>query len=106
MTLPNTPSATETTLVSRISPEDRHRYGLVLDYTLAENLILKSYHTAEYNRHGFLRFPEIGQHAEDLIRLFDIRAGEGAQTPARSMSGGNQQKAIIAREAIAFPPIF
>ena len=84
-------------------PEDRHRYGLVLDYSLAENLILKSYHTNSYNHHGFLRFPEIQQHADELIGRFDIRAGQGADTPARSMSGGNQQKAIIAREVSLSP---
>ena len=84
-------------------PEDRHRYGLVLDYNLAENLILKSYHTPQFNKHGFLRFQDIQEHAEKLIRFFDIRAGEGPDTPARSMSGGNQQKAIIAREASLSP---
>ncbi len=86
-------------------PEDRHRYGLVLDYTLAENLILKSYQTPQFNKHGFLRFQQIGEHADKLIRAFDIRAGEGSETPARSMSGGNQQKAIIAREASLSPDL-
>ena len=84
-------------------PEDRHRYGLVLDYNLSENLILKSYHTPQFSNHGFLRFPEIQEHAEKLIQFFDIRAGEGPDTPARSMSGGNQQKAIIAREVSLSP---
>ncbi|MBE0600417.1 MAG: ABC transporter ATP-binding protein [Firmicutes bacterium] len=86
-------------------PEDRHRYGLVLDYNLAENLILKSYHTPEFNKYGFLRFREMQTHAETLIGKFDIRAGEGPETPARSMSGGNQQKAIIAREASLSPKL-
>ena len=86
-------------------PEDRHRYGLVLDYNLAENLILKSYHTPQFNHRGFLRFPEIQEHAEKLIQFFDIRAGEGPDTPARSMSGGNQQKAIIAREMSLSPDL-
>lgn len=86
-------------------PEDRHRYGLVLDYTLAENLILKSYQTPQFNNRGFLRFQQIEEHADKLIRAFDIRAGEGAETPARSMSGGNQQKAIIAREASLSPDL-
>ncbi|MBN1778267.1 MAG: ABC transporter ATP-binding protein [Clostridiales bacterium] len=86
-------------------PEDRHRYGLVLDYNLAENMILKSYHTPQFKKYGFLRFPAIQEHAEKLIRFFDIRAGEGPDTPARSMSGGNQQKAIIAREVSLSPDL-
>ena len=86
-------------------PEDRHRYGLVLDYNLSENLILKSYYTPEFCQNGFLRFPQIQEHAEKLIQFFDIRAGEGPDTPARSMSGGNQQKAIIAREVSLSPDL-
>ncbi|HPJ03454.1 MAG TPA: ABC transporter ATP-binding protein [Candidatus Limiplasma sp.] len=86
-------------------PEDRHRYGLVLDYNLAENLILKSYYTSQFNQHGFLRFLEMETHAQKLIEGFDIRAGEGGDTPARSMSGGNQQKAIIAREVSLSPKL-
>ncbi len=84
-------------------PEDRHRYGLVLDYTLAENLILKSYYTPQFNNKGFLRFQQIQQYADQLIERFDIRAGQGGDTAARSMSGGNQQKAIIAREISLSP---
>ena len=80
------------------SPEDRHKHGLVLDYTLAENLVLKSYHTPSYQHGGFLRFGEINRHADKLIEQFDIRSGQGGATIARSMSGGNQQKAIVARE--------
>ena len=79
-------------------PEDRHKHGLVLDYTLAENLVLKSYHTPSYQHGGFLRFGEINRHADKLIEQFDIRSGQGGATIARSMSGGNQQKAIVARE--------
>ncbi|MDR3113893.1 MAG: ABC transporter ATP-binding protein [Treponema sp.] len=87
-------------------PEDRHKYGLVLDFRLDENLILKKYRKAPYsNRFGFLRFPTIGAHAEDLIRQFDIRAGNGAATLAKSMSGGNQQKVIIARELDISPEL-
>jgi simple sugar transport system ATP-binding protein len=79
-------------------PEDRHRHGLVLDYSLAYNLVLQKYHLPRFQKHGFLRFNEIYQYADELIEQFDIRSGEGAQTPTRSMSGGNQQKAIVARE--------
>ncbi|MDR0562113.1 MAG: ABC transporter ATP-binding protein [Spirochaetaceae bacterium] len=80
-------------------PEDRHKHGLILDFRVDENLILKTYWKKPFSdRFGFLRFPAISAHAERLIAQFDIRAGNGAATPARSMSGGNQQKAVIARE--------
>ena len=79
-------------------PEDRHRHGLVLDYNLAYNLVLQTYFTPRFQKHGFLRYDEIYNYADELIGRFDIRSGEGSRTPTRSMSGGNQQKAIIARE--------
>ena len=79
-------------------PEDRHKHGLVLDYSLENNLVLKSYFHPEFQRNGFLQFGEIRKYADDLIERFDVRSGQGAVTKARSMSGGNQQKAIIARE--------
>ncbi|MBQ9988519.1 MAG: ABC transporter ATP-binding protein [Clostridia bacterium] len=79
-------------------PEDRHKDGLVLDYTLEENLVLKRYHTPAFQKHGFLDFRAIRENAERLIDAYDVRSGQGAATTVRSMSGGNQQKAIIARE--------
>ena len=80
-------------------PEDRHKHGLVLDYTLEDNLVLQTYFQPEYtNKFGFLRRDNIRKKADDLIERFDIRSGQGAITSARSMSGGNQQKAIVARE--------
>ncbi|MGS0971894.1 MAG: ABC transporter ATP-binding protein [Candidatus Izemoplasmataceae bacterium] len=79
-------------------PEDRHKHGLVLDYTLEENLILQSYFTEKFQKNGFLKFDAIHTHAENLIDSFDIRSGKGPSTIARSMSGGNQQKVIVARE--------
>ena len=79
-------------------PEDRHKHGLVLDYTLENNLILQSYFTERFQRKGFLQFDAIRTHADALIDAFDIRSGKGPLTIARSMSGGNQQKAIVARE--------
>ena len=79
-------------------PEDRHKHGLVLDYTLAENTILQTYFTDRFQKNGFLKFKEIENYANGLIKRFDIRSAEGAKTFARSMSGGNQQKVIIARE--------
>jgi simple sugar transport system ATP-binding protein len=87
-------------------PEDRHKHGLILDFRLDENLVLKNYDRPPYSSPlGFLRFPAISRHAEELIRDFDIRAGNGAATPARSMSGGNQQKAVIAREIDLSPEL-
>jgi simple sugar transport system ATP-binding protein len=87
-----------------IVPEDRNKYGLIMDFRLDENLILKNYRRPPYtNSLGFLRFPAITAHAQDLIAQFDIRAGNGPATAAKSMSGGNQQKAIIAREIDASP---
>ncbi|MDR0501773.1 MAG: ABC transporter ATP-binding protein [Treponema sp.] len=79
-------------------PEDRHKHGLVLDYNLAFNLVLQNYYTPRFQNRGFLKFAEIFSFANSLISAFDIRSGQGANTVTRSMSGGNQQKAIIARE--------
>ncbi|MBP1919840.1 simple sugar transport system ATP-binding protein [Youngiibacter multivorans] len=79
-------------------PEDRHKHGLVLDYSLEENLILQRYWQPEFQKSGFLRFDAMRKYAEKLISQYDVRSGQGPVTPARSMSGGNQQKAIIARE--------
>ena len=79
-------------------PEDRHKHGLVLDYTLAQNLVLQRYWQPEFQSRGFIKFGAVRQYAERLIEQYDIRSGQGPDTPARSMSGGNQQKAIVARE--------
>ncbi len=79
-------------------PEDRHKYGLVLDYSLEKNLVLQRYWQKDFQNKGFLKFKKIRSYAEELIEKYDVRSGQGPITPARSMSGGNQQKAIIARE--------
>ena len=79
-------------------PEDRHKHGLVLDYTLEENMVLQRYWGPEFQRHGFIRRDKVRAYAERLIEQYDVRSGEGPQTITRSMSGGNQQKAIVARE--------
>ncbi len=86
-------------------PEDRHKHGLVLDYSLEENLALKSYHKPSLQRRGLIRFDEREKYAEKLLRAFDIRSGQGIETKVRSMSGGNQQKAIVAREISEFPEV-
>lgn len=79
-------------------PEDRHKYGLILDYSLAKNMALQTYFEPEFQTHGFLNFQYINEYADRLIKSFDVRSGQGGATIARSMSGGNQQKAILARE--------
>ena len=79
-------------------PADRHKYGLVLDYKLEENLVLQRYWQKEFQKYGFIKFDAVREYAEKLIEKFDIRSGQGPITLARSMSGGNQQKSIIARE--------
>ena len=80
-------------------PEDRHKHGLVLDYTLEDNLVLQRYFEPEFtSKAGFLKRKEIRDYAEKLIEENDVRSGQGPVTIARAMSGGNQQKAIIARE--------
>lgn len=79
-------------------PEDRHKHGLVLDFTLENNLVLQRYFEPRFQKHGFIKKNEVRQYAEDLIDQYDVRSSEGPVTIARSMSGGNQQKAIIARE--------
>ena len=79
-------------------PEDRHKHGLVLDYSLEENLVLQRYFEPQFQKNGFIRFDAVRDYANDLIERFDVRSGQGAITTARSMSGGNQQKAIVARE--------
>ena len=79
-------------------PEDRHKHGLVLDYSLEQNLVLQKYFLPEFSKAGFIRFKNVRSYAANLIEQFDIRSGQGPITKTRSMSGGNQQKAIVARE--------
>lgn len=79
-------------------PEDRHKHGLVLDYSLEQNMVLQRYWQPEFQQGGFIRSRAVREYAEKLIEQYDVRSGQGAVTIARSMSGGNQQKAIIARE--------
>ena len=87
-------------------PEDRHKHGLVLDYSLEYNMILQTYFESKFtDRIGFLRRKNIRTYSDRLIDQYDVRSGQGSVTPARSMSGGNQQKAIIARELDKQPEI-
>ena len=86
-------------------PEDRHKHGLVLDYSLEYNEVLQTYFEPRFTHNGFLDKPAIRKYAEKLIEEYDIRSGQGPITKARSMSGGNQQKAIIAREVDRDPEL-
>ena len=79
-------------------PEDRHLHGLVLDFSLRDNLILQTYFDKKFHSHGFFHQESISKNADKLIEQFDIRSGQGQESIVRTMSGGNQQKAIIARE--------
>ncbi|MBQ6899800.1 MAG: ABC transporter ATP-binding protein [Firmicutes bacterium] len=79
-------------------PEDRHKHGLVLNYTLEQNMVLQKYKDPRFQKHGFIKFDEIRKYSEKLIEDYDVRSGQGPVTVSRAMSGGNQQKAIIARE--------
>lgn len=79
-------------------PEDRQNYGLVMDFTLSENLALKDYFKEPFCHKGVLKHGKFSENSERLIEEYDIRSGQGSATIVRSMSGGNQQKAIIARE--------
>lgn len=79
-------------------PEDRHKYGLVLDYTLEQNMVLQRYWQDEFQKGGFIKFKAVEDYSEKLIEKYDVRSGQGGKTLVRSMSGGNQQKAIVARE--------
>ena len=79
-------------------PEDRHKHGLVLDYTLENNMVLQRYWDKEFQVAGFIKSGAVRAFSDRLIEQYDVRSGQGSVTIARSMSGGNQQKAIIARE--------
>lgn len=86
-------------------PEDRHKHGLVLDFSLEENIALQTYFKEPLSKNGLINFEERRKISERLIEEFDVRSGQGSITSARSMSGGNQQKAIIAREIDRSPDL-
>ena len=79
-------------------PEDRHKHGLVLDDTLENNIVLQRFNEPQFQKFGFIKRPAVREYAEKIIGQYDVRSGQGPVTIARSMSGGNQQKAIIGRE--------
>jgi ABC-type uncharacterized transport system ATPase subunit len=79
-------------------PEDRQKHGLVLDFSVEENMVLQRHGEPQFTHGWFLNFPAIHKHADKLVQDFDVRSGEGAKSVTRSLSGGNQQKAIVGRE--------
>lgn len=85
-------------------PQDRHKHGLVLDYTVGENLILQTYYKKPYSNKFFLSYKEIYKKAKQLIKEYDVRT-PSEYTLARSLSGGNQQKTIISREIDRSPDL-
>jgi simple sugar transport system ATP-binding protein len=85
-------------------PEDRQKQGLVLDFCVGENLVLKTYYAPPFCKRGLLRYDRIFGHAARLIGEYDIRTPDG-KTPARALSGGNQQKVIVAREVACDPDL-
>lgn len=86
-------------------PEDRHKHGLVLDFDIANNMVLQQYFQDRFQNKGFLKFKEIYAYSDKLIEEFDVRSGEGSKSSARGLSGGNQQKAIVARELSRDPDV-
>ena len=86
-------------------PEDRHKHGLVLEYSVEENMALQTYYMEPLSKNGIINKSEVRKLSDELIERFDVRSGKGSETTARSMSGGNQQKAIIAREINRSPDL-
>ncbi len=86
-------------------PEDRHKHGMILDFSLAENMVLLQYFEPRFQNHGFIKKEAVLQYTNDLIEQFDIRTSEGASTKAQNMSGGNQQKAVFARSLAINPDL-
>ena len=86
-------------------PEDRHKRGLILDYTMEDNMVLKVYKNEPFSKSGLINRSKITEYANNIIETFDVRAGEGGKSMARSLSGGNQQKGIIGREVQSNPDL-
>lgn len=86
-------------------PEDRQKRGLILGASLSDNMVIKEFYKEGFSHHGILDYPRIQDYAEEIIEKFDVRSGEGADSLAGKLSGGNQQKAIIGREIESNPDL-
>ncbi|MGG7143528.1 ABC transporter ATP-binding protein [Clostridium nigeriense] len=86
-------------------PEDRHKRGLILDYTMEDNMVLKAYKNQPFSKNGLINREEVRKYSDEIIETFDVRSGEGGASIARSLSGGNQQKGIIGREILSNPDL-
>ena len=86
-------------------PEDRHKRGLILDYTMEDNMVLKVYKNEPFSKNGLINRSKITEYANNIIETFDVRSGEGGKSMARSLSGGNQQKGVIGREIQSSPDL-
>lgn len=86
-------------------PEDRHKHGLILDFNIEQNMVIHTYDKEPYQKNGIIVSEPITENATKLIDEFDIRSSQGSKTITRSMSGGNQQKVIIAREISLSPDL-
>lgn len=86
-------------------PQDRHKHGLVLDFTIGHNIALQTYYKEPISKFGIIDYKKISKKAKQVIEEFDVRTGHGETTLARALSGGNQQKAIIGREVDRDPDL-
>lgn len=86
-------------------PEDRQKRGLVLDYTVGQNMVIEIYDRKPFSDRGLLNHKAISEYAEKIVEDFDVRAGQGVDSITRSLSGGNQQKAIVGREIELKPDV-
>ncbi|MDC7249915.1 MAG: ABC transporter ATP-binding protein [Sphaerochaetaceae bacterium] len=86
-------------------PEDRQKRGLVLEYNLKDNFVIKDYYHSPFSKNGILQQPVMKEYGQKIIDTFDVRSGEGLASLAGKLSGGNQQKAIVGREIIGNPKL-
>jgi ABC-type uncharacterized transport system ATPase subunit len=86
-------------------PEDRHKHGVILDFDLKQNAVLQTYFQPRFQKRGFIKFDAVSEYAKKLIKQYDIRSPRDEDSIVRNMSGGNQQKLIVARELDKDPDI-
>ena len=86
-------------------PEDRHKHGVILDFDLKQNAVLQTYFEPRFQKNGFVKFNAVKEYAKKLIKQYDIRSPRDEDSTVRNMSGGNQQKLIVAREIDKDPNI-